>query len=166
MGTHREPDDEDDMEEDYMDTFQLVNSLQSKYENLLELLEIERNEKYRLQEELTRERRDNQNLSKSTLKSTSAPRNKFSQSPHQTGHRSKKNTNILCYNCRRQSHKSPQCTATPYCSICNDIGHTNKEHRAWMDMIPTWKPDSFNNVPPRHSKPPTLKQPLTDNPGK
>ena len=44
---------------------------------------------------------------------------------------------IMCFRCRWRGHKSKHCTSIPYCSLCQQLGHTNREHRAFVLKIST-----------------------------
>ena len=44
---------------------------------------------------------------------------------------------IMCFRCRWRGHKSKHCTAIPYCSLCQHLGHTNREHRAFVSKLST-----------------------------
>ena len=53
---------------------------------------------------------------------------------HQFNHKqgSKDGSLIKCFNCGGANHKSTHCTNSPFCGICKQSGHTNKQHRSQL----------------------------------
>ena len=47
----------------------------------------------------------------------------------------KTGTVTKCFNCGGANHKSTQCTNSPFCGICKESGHTNKQHRSQLAQI-------------------------------